>query len=121
MARRGQGDVQFISITGFGEQNSDTAGMKAHWRLEVLSKVPIHLGGIYMKQYAHTPTRSIVDVRFLSGSPLFARLCDCPYTAKVRALSDGLGGGEKKITQKLEDAQVTKWRHNKWFASHVAL
>ena len=47
-------------------------------------------------------------VRFLSGSPLFARLSDCPYTAKVRALSDGLGGGEKRVTQKLEDDQVTK-------------
>ena len=47
-------------------------------------------------------------VRFLSGSPLFARLSDCPYTAKVRALSGGLGGGEKRVKQKLEDAQVTK-------------
>ena len=47
-------------------------------------------------------------VGFLSGSPLFARLSDCPYTAKVRALSGGLGGGEKRVKQKLEDAQVTK-------------
>ena len=46
-----------------------------------------------------------------SGSPLFARLSDCPYTAKVRALSGGLGGGEKRVKQKLEDAQFTKWRH----------
>ena len=35
-------------------------------------------------------------VGFLSGSPLFARLSDCPYTSKVRALSDGLGGGGKR-------------------------
>ena len=52
-----------------------------------------------------------VCVRFLSGSPLFARFSDCPYTAKVRTLSDGLGSGEKWVTQKLEDAQITKWRH----------
>ena len=48
---------------------------------------------------------------FLGGSPLFVRLSDCPYTAMVRALSGGLGGGEKRVQQKLEDAQVTKWRH----------
>ena len=36
---------------------------------------------------------------FLSGSPLFARLSDCPYTAKVRALSGGLGGGEKRLSR----------------------
>ena len=50
-------------------------------------------------------------VRFRSGSPLFVQLSHCPYTAKVRALSGGLGDGEKRVTHKLEDAQVTKWRH----------
>ena len=50
-------------------------------------------------------------MRFLSDSPLFARLPDCPYTArKVRALSGGLGGGEKRVKQKLENTQVTKWQ-----------
>ena len=36
-------------------------------------------------------------VRFLSGSPPFARLSDCPCAVNVRALSGGLGGGEKRV------------------------
>jgi hypothetical protein len=45
-----------------------------------------------LEEWAH-------PVGFLSGSPLFARLSDCPYTVKVRALSDGLGGGEKGLSR----------------------
>ena len=47
-------------------------------------------------------------VGFLSGSPLFARLSDCPYTVKVRALSYGLGGGEKRLSINSQSPDVTQ-------------
>ena len=51
-----------------------------------------------LEEWAH-------PVGFLSGSPLFARLSDCPATVKVAGSLRRLGGGEKRVTQKLEIAR----------------
>ena len=64
--------------------------------------------GIEPRAVKLTPEAWAQPASFLRGSPLFARLSDCPCTVKVRALSDGLGGGEKRVTPKLENAKVAK-------------
>ena len=55
-------------------------------------------GKLALEEWAH-------PVGFLSGSPLFARLSDCPATVKVAGSLRRLGGGEKRVTQKLEIAR----------------
>jgi hypothetical protein len=55
-------------------------------------------GKLALEEWAH-------PVSFLSGSPLFARLSDCPATVKVAGSLRRLGGGEKRVTQKLEIAR----------------
>ena len=55
--------------------------------------------GSLMWVFLYQSLSSSSIVGFLSGSPLFARLSDCPCTVKVRALSDGLGCGEKWLSR----------------------
>ena len=49
-------------------------------------------------------------VGFLSGSPLFARLSDCPAHCQGGELSQTVRRWREKVKQKLEIAHVTKWR-----------